>query len=373
LKIVYISNSIIPSRTANSIHVMKMCQAFADNGHEVILLAPDRYKEYENNVDNVYSYYGVKENFRIKKLKYNYLRGISGLFYGFSTYLLVQKYNPDLVYGRFASAICILSLKYKAVLELHSPTLGLSKVDSLFFKLFKNKLSKIVLISEALKKIYIKEKIIYDENKYIVAHDGADKVENLKDKVKLYGDSDKLKVGYVGHLYKGRGIELIINCAEQLNNFTFHIVGGNQNDISYWKGYLLDKNIQNVYLYGYVNPSQTVLYRNSFDIVMAPYSNNVSISKSTLNTSTYMSPLKIFEYMSHKKPIITSDLPVLREVLNEENSILVDYDNEKEWINAIKKLKNYEFSSMIANNAFIKFSKKYTWINRVNKILKEVK
>ena len=42
MKILYISNSIIPSRTANSIHVMKMCQAFADNGHEVVLLAPDK-------------------------------------------------------------------------------------------------------------------------------------------------------------------------------------------------------------------------------------------------------------------------------------------------------------------------------------------
>mgnify|MGYP001195289087 FL=1 len=47
MKILYISNSIIPSRTANSIHVMKMCQAFADNGHEVILLAPDKKKKYE--------------------------------------------------------------------------------------------------------------------------------------------------------------------------------------------------------------------------------------------------------------------------------------------------------------------------------------
>ena len=39
MRILYISKSVIPSRTANSIHVMKMCEAFADNGHEVILLA----------------------------------------------------------------------------------------------------------------------------------------------------------------------------------------------------------------------------------------------------------------------------------------------------------------------------------------------
>ena len=41
MKILYISKSSIPSRTANSIHVMKMCQAFADNGHEVVLLDVD--------------------------------------------------------------------------------------------------------------------------------------------------------------------------------------------------------------------------------------------------------------------------------------------------------------------------------------------
>ena len=44
MRILYISNSIIPSRTANSIHVMKMCQAMADNGHEVILIAPNQKK-----------------------------------------------------------------------------------------------------------------------------------------------------------------------------------------------------------------------------------------------------------------------------------------------------------------------------------------
>ena len=63
MKILYISNSIIPSRAANSIHVMKMSQAFANIGHEVILLAPDRRKKYEKNVHDIYDYYGVKKKF----------------------------------------------------------------------------------------------------------------------------------------------------------------------------------------------------------------------------------------------------------------------------------------------------------------------
>ena len=47
MRILYISKSIIPSRTANSINVMKMCQAFAENGHEVVLLAPNLKNKYE--------------------------------------------------------------------------------------------------------------------------------------------------------------------------------------------------------------------------------------------------------------------------------------------------------------------------------------
>ena len=64
MKILYISKSIIPSRAANSIHVMKMCQAFADNGHDVILLAPDIKNKFETGVQDLYDYYGVKKKFQ---------------------------------------------------------------------------------------------------------------------------------------------------------------------------------------------------------------------------------------------------------------------------------------------------------------------
>ena len=44
--------------------------------------------------------------------------------------------------------------------------------------------------------------------------------------------------------------------------------------------------------------------------------------------------------MSHHKAIISSDLPVLREVLNQKNSLLVEHDNSKGWIDGIEILKN---------------------------------
>ena len=75
MKIIYISNSIIPSRSANSVHVMKMCQSFASLGHEVILLAPDFCDEYEKNILDDFSFYNVEKTFKLVKLKVPKIKG----------------------------------------------------------------------------------------------------------------------------------------------------------------------------------------------------------------------------------------------------------------------------------------------------------
>ena len=73
--------------------------------------------------------------------------------------------------------------------------------------------------------------------------------------------------------------------------------------------------------------------------------------------------------MSHKKPIIVSDLPVIREVLNEKNSILVKSDDVQAWINSINKLKDPEIRKLIARQALLDFQN-YSWKNRVKFVLK---
>lgn len=363
MKIVYISNSIIPSRTANSIHVMKMCQAFADNGHEVVLLAPGRNKEYENNIDDIYDYYGVCKNFKIKKLWHPNIKGRSFL-YTLSIFFFLFNKKFDLVYGRFLHGCYVATFfKNKVIFESHAPIYEKNNYESkLFKKLIKSKyFQKLVVISQALKNMYLESGYLNDD-KIQVAHDGADEVVDFEIKAELLGDKDNLKVGYVGHLYKGRGIELIIQCAEKLNNITFHIVGGTNENIDYWKQIINNMNINNIYFYGFVSPKEAVLYRNAFDVVLAPYAKQVSVAD-TGDTSRFMSPLKIFEYMSHGKAIIASDIPVLREVLSQSNSILLDPNDIDGWVNAIQSLKDTNFKNKISFNALHDFQK-YTWKKR---------
>ena len=60
--------------------------------------------------------------------------------------------------------------------------------------------------------------------------------------------------------------------------------------------------------------------------------------------------------MSHKS-IIASDLPVIREVLNDRNSILVESDDINSWLNAIIKLKDFKHREIISSKALDDFYK----------------
>ena len=367
MKIVYISNSIIPSRTANSIHVMKMCQAFADNGHEVVLLAPNRYKEYEEDIDDVYEYYGVRKNFEIRKLPYIYTRILRNFYYAYQTLKEIKIINPDLVYGRDLYGCFFSSYKYATIFEAHSPMNNFVS-KQLLNLMDKNHLYKhTVVISDALKNLILKSQNIKSD-KIVVAHDGADEVVDFESKIKLQGNKESLKIGYVGSLYKGKGIEVIEKLSYQrLDNVEFHIVGGLKNDIIYWKEKIKS---DNVFFHGFVSQQNIQKYLNSFDILLLPNQKNVYIVNTKNNIGEFTSPLKMFEYMATKKPIIASDLPVLKEVLNEDNSVLVKCNDISEWEKAIEILRDDSLRLQIANKAYEDFIKEYSWKQRAENVIK---
>lgn len=367
MKIVYISNSIIPSRTANSIHVMKMCQAFATAGHEVVLFAPNRENEYEENITDIYKYYGVQKIFEVHKLKYVDKQFWRPVIYSYAILKELRKIKPDIVYGRYLYGVFLSSFFYRTFFEAHAPMSTFLK-KKLFNRIHKHsKLERIIVISEALKNIFLETKDI-SKSKLLVAHDGADEVLDTSI-MELKGLKEQLNIGYVGHLYKGRGVEIILELAKKFKNINFHIVGGTKDDILYWKSIIQKEHIDNFYLYGHVSPTVAVQFRNSFDIVLAPYSQQVSVAGNSGDTSAFMSPLKIFEYMAHKKAIITSDLPVLREILSEESALLVNPEDIESWIEAVNKLLDKNFREMIASRAYKDFINNYRWKDRAIKVI----
>jgi glycosyltransferase involved in cell wall biosynthesis len=94
------------------------------------------------------------------------------------------------------------------------------------------------------------------------------------------------------------------------------------------------------------------------------YGGNTDIGKWT-------SPLKLFEYMAAKKPILASNIDVLREVLvHEKNSILCDPDDHDAWRTGLRRLLNdRKLAERLTNTAFADLSEKYTWSKRADTLL----
>ena len=118
MRLVYISIASIPSRTANSIHVFKMCQEFSKTGNDVTLLYPSRLN-IETNIHDIYNFYGVEKIFNIKKLYYPEFRGKIFIYVLFAL-LNVVKIKADIVYTRniYSAFLCSL-FSFKTVLEIH--------------------------------------------------------------------------------------------------------------------------------------------------------------------------------------------------------------------------------------------------------------
>ena len=78
--------------------------------------------------------------------------------------------------------------------------------------------------------------------------------------------------------------------------------------------------------------------------------------------------------MASKKPIITTTLPTLTEILtNEENAILVPPSSPEALASAIKRLsEDRALCARLVENAYSEVKEKYTWEVRTQRILQFV-
>jgi len=363
MKILYLSASEIPSRAANSIQVMRMCEAFAGQGHDTTLVARQFAPA---SIQNVYEYYGVEKNFALSLFRCRRTRGVSLRLLP-PLYALLRRYDrtKTLVYGRDIYGVSLaVRMGFRAIYEAHAAPCNIL-IHRMETSLLKNRrLVRLVVISNALKNIYASWFNL--TQKVAVCHDAASiPDESMNSDVPWPACRNTLQIGYTGHLYQGRGIEIIVECAKRLPQYDFHIIGGTEPDIEYWRA-IAPTNTQ---FHGYVEPRLIHAARRKCDILLMPYQRHVIDPKNHLDTSSCMSPLKLFEYMASCRAIITSDLPVLREVLDEQTAELAAPDKPEEWAAAIRRCQDSCHREKLAENAYALFLKHHTWSKRAEKVL----
>jgi glycosyltransferase involved in cell wall biosynthesis len=79
--------------------------------------------------------------------------------------------------------------------------------------------------------------------------------------------------------------------------------------------------------------------------------------------------MKMFEYMASKRAIISSDLPIIREVLNPSNAMLCPPEDIEAWSQALECLIfDDEKRHALAEQAWLDIQQ-YTWLERARKAL----
>jgi glycosyltransferase involved in cell wall biosynthesis len=257
---------------------------------------------------------------------------------------------------------------FSAAVELHHDHLSFSpKSKDAFAALTEHpRLRGLVAISQAIADAILKD-FPSLESKIIVAADGADAaIAPVEPIARL---SAKLSVGYVGHLYPGKGMEIIADLAPLCPWAHFDIVGGRAEDIQYWKE--RTGTLANLTLHGPVPHAAVPAKLAQFDVVLAPYKRSVIVSNGRMDVASWMSPLKIFEYMASEKAIVASDLPVLREVLTDgATALLCDPDDVQSWAAALKRLADDPAERQrLGRSARELLLSSYTWKKRAEKIL----
>jgi glycosyltransferase involved in cell wall biosynthesis len=372
MKIACISASRVPSTAANSIQMMKACQAISQLGHDVFLYLPE-HRNLLKNID-LPSFYGLKNNLQIE-----YIPSRPSLKRYDFAYLAIRKArrnHADLCYVWLVQAgIFSLLAKLPVLMELHGPPEG--KFGPTLFRLFK-KLSgkkRLLPITHALA-VQLQERFqinLDDAQSIQVSPNGVDleRFLNLPEPKTMrlqLGLPEALTVGYTGHLYTGRGMDLLIELARCFPRINFLWVGGRQEDVNIWRERLLRENIKNIILVGFVENSQLPLYQAAADILVMPYERVISGSSGG-NSSSYASPMKMFEYMASKRAIISSDLPVIREVLNPSNAMLCPPDDIATWSEALGTLIYDEDKRLSLAEQAWQDIQGYSWLERARKAL----
>lgn len=153
-------------------------------------------------------------------------------------------------------------------------------------------------------------------------------------------------VGFVGGFGDWVDFELLMNVAKKLPSVTFYCIGDGVGRKVIEKHHL--KNV--VVSDGFVPQDVARRYMASFDVCVIPFKVN--------KLTDAVCPLKLFEYLSLKKPVVISPTFELKKIIKTEALFAESTD---EWVDAISKIiASKKLAADLGAKGFLK-AKEHSW------------
>jgi glycosyltransferase involved in cell wall biosynthesis len=361
-----------PSALASTVQSVNMAQALGGLGHEVRLVAANHDPTLLTvaGATDPTALYGFTPTFRTEVLSKDVRRGQS-YRHALRLARIARRWEADLIVSRDLRGCLIPALRgTPTVLEVHSLSTFEGTQDRWVLRrlLRARGFRGFIAISTALAEDLAQAHGIRRAD-ILVAHDAVRPLPVSP--ARRRAQSDPLRVGYTGSLFAGRGVELLVEVVARAPWLELHLVGGPASAADGWRERLRDcEGGWRIVVHGMVGPARARALQQEVDVLVAPFGRQV-ITDSGVDTSRWMSPMKVFEYMASGRPMVTSDLPVLREVLRPEvDALMVEPEDPDALLSALERLRDdHGLGARLSASAMARAQAEFTWETRARSVL----
>lgn len=395
MKYFYATSARVPGIKAHCSQIAQMCRSFQNMGVDIELLHPKRARLSVYESKSIRDWYGFDEDIldrelfsidylsvlppKLPRILYRIAFNIMIATFNRSLIKYIKKYQGEFVlYTRDSRVFSKISNAFpiaKRIMEFHH----LEEMPGAVYQEESRIISSatgVVVLTNALKEMLINRG--YSENKILVessaidpvafpggiSRDVARKKLNLPEKGKI--------VSYIGNFHTlglEKGLDIIVQSipivTREYKDVSYYFVGG---PMSYADGYIsslkkdeVDK--RHYFFFDRQAYKDIYLWLAAADVLVMPLPDHPRFSKNT-------SPMKIFEYMSSGRPMVITDLPAFRGVLEHEKNVLLVPTNDVETFSdaILRLLQDSVLANELAENAYIDVQKK-TWDARAERIV----
>lgn len=371
MRMTYIANARMPTEKAHGIQLAKMCEAFCEQGVSLTLLAPRRGSAHIS----LQEFYGLRVPVPLKKLPApdTYGAGRAGFLFGsfifmasYFFYCLFQKtkgacnaiYTVDIDQFSFL-LIPLLGIPY--FVELHDAK-PWSARDAWFLRNARG----IVAINSIVKKDIVavfgipEKNIVVCPNGIDMAHFGKD--VSKKDARESLGLPHDAQIAlYAGKFYFWKGLAVLIHAAQKLGDGAVYIVGGDAEELKKITG--VDKLPDSLICFGHRRYREIPMWLRAADVLI------VLGTKGNEYSRLHTSPMKLFEYLPSRRPIVASRTPAIEDIVSEGEVFFYEPDSAESLARAIERAYSAPEEVLRKTESAFQKAQKFTWERRAKKIL----
>ena len=361
----YIAKSKIPSRHANSVQVVNMICAFAPRVQRLDAYLPGGFaKRLRLWTGNLFANYGLSIPGNV------HIHFVSQSGHGFEKNVL--RVLPPAIEGNVFTRSAQIAWK---LAERNAPVLFESHVFSrdaqqMAMPQFIQPMNPppapgVVAISQEISDSFLAAAL--QQKRLVTSADGVDLTVFSRALPgglgHLFGQRvyDRPTLIYTGSLRPEKGAAFLTKAASRMGHVNFVIIGGNVKEST---ALAAMNNCTNLFVHPSVPHKKIPSILQDADMLIMPYMPEGDLIP-------YMSPLKLFEYLAAGKPILSSDLTVLRPFLiHDENCLMFSPGSVDSLCAQINRLLAMapENKERLRDNQ-LRSAMRHTWTNRAKTIL----